>query len=126
MATAPRIEFSDEPQEFETVSGMHLIDPSFHEEHFPWRQTIGFLASLGLTFAALAIARSRALSALGLTAIVLALAAGQAGIQLGVFMHLRESRGPAWQVPMLALGIVIALGIVGMSIWVMTFKWGVS
>jgi len=58
--------------------------------------------------------------------VVLALAAVQAGIQLACFMHVREAAGPAWQLPVLGAAVMIAVGIVIFSIWIMTFKWGVS
>lgn len=124
MSTAEERDLSESPQEFE--QGLRLIDPHFAEERFPWRQVIGFAASLALTFAALLLVRRGLLAPQGITAVLFALAALQAGIQLGVFMHLRESRGPAFHVPLLALGIAIAVGMVGMSVWIMTFKWGVS
>ena len=124
MSAAEERTFLESTQEFE--QGLRIIDPHFTEERFPWRQVIGFAASLALTFAALLMVRGRILAPQLLTPVLLALAAAQVGIQLGVFMHLRESRGPAWHVPLLALGIGIAVGMVGMSIWIMTFKWGVS
>lgn len=61
-----------------------------------------------------------------LATVALVLAAVQAALQLGVFMHLRESRGPAWQVIPLALVFLMAAVLVGLSIWIMAFKWGVS
>ena len=61
-----------------------------------------------------------------LLSVILTLAVIQAGLQLGVFMHLKEGRGLAWQLIPLYLVFLIAIGMVGMSIWIMLFKSGVS
>lgn len=122
-----RIESHPEPepvQEFET--GFEWLNPRFAEEGLPWAQVAGYAGSLLLTFAALYLALHHLMAPLMLVGVILVLAAGQAGLQLGVFMHLRESRGTAWQVLPLFLAFAIALGLVGMSVWVMAFKSGVS
>lgn len=59
-------------------------------------------------------------------AVILTLAVGQAALQLGVFMHVRESRGPAWPILSLGLAFFIATGMIGMSIWIKLFQAVVS
>ena len=103
-----------------------LLQPHFAAERFPWAPVAGYAGSLLLTFVALDLVVRHVLPAASLFALVLALAGGQAGLQLGVFMHLRESRGPAWHILPLGLAFLIALGLVGASLWIMAFKWGVS
>ncbi len=102
------------------------LAPHFEGDGFPWQQVLGYIGSLILTFAALLSVVYHILPPMGLLVVILALAVGQAALQLGIFMHLRESRGSTWHIITLGLGIVIALGLVGMSMWIMTFKSGVS
>ncbi len=103
-----------------------LLAPKFEEHAFPWRQIFGYAASLVLTLGALLLVERRVLAPTALLVVILALAAIQAGLQLGLFMHLRESAGATWHVVTLAIGIGVAIGIVIFSIWIMTFKSGVS
>lgn len=103
-----------------------FLVPKFHKHGFPWTQVWGYVGSLVLTFVAFYLVVAHLMSPLVLLAVILALAVGQAALQLGVFMHLRESRGPAWQVIPLGLAFAIAGGLIGMSIWIMAFKSGVS
>ena len=103
-----------------------FLRPHFAEERFPWVQVGGYVGSLLLTFIAFALVVHHLLAPAVLLAVIMALAAGQAALQLGVFMHLRESRGPAWQVLPLGLSLAIAIGLVIASLWIMAFKWGVS
>jgi cytochrome aa3-600 menaquinol oxidase subunit 4 len=121
------IESHPEPepvQEYE--AGFEWLQPRFAAEGFPAAQVAGYAGSLVLTFAALYLAVHHVLAPVALVAVLLGLAAGQAALQLSVFMHLRESRGTAWQVLPLFLAFAIALGLVGMSVWIMAFKSGVS
>ncbi len=116
----------DPSRSTETEAGFEFLNPHFAPERFPWPQVWGYGGSLLLTGAAVYLVLLHVLPAAGLGALVLALAGGQALLQLGVFMHIRESRGPAWQILPLGLSFVIAFALVGMSIWIMTFKWGAS
>lgn len=102
------------------------LAPRFTPEGTPWKQIVGYAGSLLLTFIALGAAVRHLLSPQGLVVVILALAGLQAAWQLLSFMHLRESRGSAWHVVTLFLGIGVGLGIVGFSVWIMTFKSGVS
>ncbi len=103
-----------------------FLKPRFEEEKFPTVQIAGYIGSLVLTFAAYFLVMNHVLPGLALLAVILVLAGLQAALQLGVFMHLKESRGLAWQLIPLYLVFLIALGMVGMSIWIMLFKSGVS
>lgn len=109
-----------------TEEGLGFLEPRFAPEGFPWMQIWGYLGSLVLTLGAFALVLRHVLSPTLLLAVILTLAGGQAALQLGIFMHARESRGLAWQIIPLGLAFFIALGMVGMSIWIMLFKSGVS
>lgn len=103
-----------------------LLAPRFEQHDLPWRQIVGYVLSLGLTLSAYLLVVHRVLPPFGMIIAILALAGVQAALQLGLFMHLRESLGSTWHVPALALAITVALGIVIFSIWIMSFKSGVS
>lgn len=122
------LEFRPEAEDAVSDEGeaLRFMRPHFGEEKFPWIQIWGYIGSLVLTFAALIMVVDHVLSPLALLSVILALAVGQAALQLGVFMHLRESRGLAWQIIFLGMVLLMAVGMVGMSIWIMTFKSGVS
>ena len=105
---------------------LKFLRPKFHDDKYPVKQILGYAGSLVLTFAAYFLVISHALPAVALVAVILTLAVIQGGLQLGVFMHVREGRGLAWQVIPLYLVILMGLGMVGMSIWIMLFKSGVS
>jgi cytochrome aa3-600 menaquinol oxidase subunit 4 len=131
MATMVRSPEEMAPERAEEAEGaeealLRTLRPHFAAEGPPWVQVGGFAASLALTLVAFGLVLHRALPPGALLAAVLALAVGQAELQLGVFMHLRESRGPAWQVPFLLLAFAIAAGLIIASVWIMAFKWGVS
>lgn len=111
---------------FDRGSLLEILYPHFEKEGFPWAQIWGYLGSLVLTLVALWLVMDHVLSGTILLSVVLALAVVQAVLQLGVFMHLRESRGLTWQSIFLIMVLFMAVGMVGMSIWIMTFKTGVS
>lgn len=104
--------------------GFGFLQPRFVEEKFPTPQIMGYIVSLLLTFGSFILVIDKAFPATPLLIAILILAVGQAALQLGVFMHLRESRGPSWQILPLFLGFLIAGGLIGMSLWIMMFKWG--
>lgn len=103
-----------------------ILRPRFQGKGFPWLQLWGFVGSVLLTLAAYFLVVGHRMAPTILLAVVLTMAATQAVLQLGVFMHMRESRGIAWQVIPIGLAMFTALALVGMSIWIMTFKSGVS
>ncbi len=115
-----------ESEEAEAEGALAFLRPRFAEERFPWIQVWGYGGSLVLTLGAYFSVVRHVLAPQFLVAAILAMAAGQAALQLGVFMHLRESRGLSWQIVPLALAFFTALGMIGMSIWIMAFKSGVS
>jgi cytochrome aa3 quinol oxidase subunit IV len=114
------------PEESAAEEGLLFLAPKIESEGFPWLQIWGYIGSLVLTFGAFGLVVYHLMTPLMLLVVILTLAVGQAALQLGVFMHLREARGPAWQIVPLGLAFFIALGMVGMSIWIMLFKSGVS
>jgi cytochrome aa3-600 menaquinol oxidase subunit 4 len=116
----------DEEHELAIEPGFDFIKPHFEEPKFPMHQVWGYVASLILTFAALWLTINRVMSPSVLLGVVLAMAVAQGALQLGVFMHIKESRGPAWQLVPLGLAFAIGIGVVGMSAWIMLFKSGVS
>jgi cytochrome aa3-600 menaquinol oxidase subunit 4 len=124
MAAVQHHTIDELPEEREP--GLQFLQGHFAEASFPWTQVAGYAVSLALTGAALLLVINHWLPASALLAVVLALAVGQALLQLGVFMHLRESRGPAWHAMLLSLSLAIGVGMVICSVWIMTFKWGVS
>ncbi len=102
------------------------LAPRFEEEVFPWKQILGYMASLILTALAFGAVVKHILPAPFLIGFILFLAVLQASLQLGVFMHLREGRGSTWQIVTMSLAIFMGVGLVICSIWIMTFKSGVS
>ncbi len=115
-----------EAYERDNDRALKFLKPRFHEEKFPMTQILGYIGSLILTFAAYFLVINRVLPSIALLAVILTLAVMQGALQLGVFMHVREGRGLAWQLIPLYLVFLIALGMVGMSVWIMLFKSGVS
>ncbi len=125
---AARIPHPEPEEELGPGEGTEIaaLTPRFEEQEVPWRQVAGFFGCLLLTFAALWAAARHVLPPGSLVVAILALAGLQAAWQLASFMHLREGRGSNWHVVTLFFGIAVGLGIVGFSIWIMTFKSGVS
>ncbi len=103
-----------------------VLAPHFSSHKFPWHQVFGYVFSMALTAIAFLLVINQMLPVASLVFVVIVLAVVQAAIQFGVFMHLRESRGMAWQMLVLGLGGFIALCVVAGSIWIMMFKSGVS
>lgn len=87
----------------------------------PWRQWIGYAISVLLTFFALWIALSGRAGSAPFLAGLLFLAVLQIGVQLFFFMHVTESQGARFHLPLLTLGIFFAFAVIAGSIWVMTF-----
>lgn len=114
------------PEQSAKDEGLTFLEPRVHAEGFPSVQIWGYGGSLVLTFGSFYLVTRQLMPPVLLLAVLLTLAVGQASLQLGVFMHVRESRGPAWHVLPLGLAFFIALGMIGMSIWIMMFKSGVS
>lgn len=103
-----------------------VLTPHFHAQRFPWRQVVGYLVSIVLTLAAFLMVVDHVMAAALMIVVILGLAGVQAAVQLGCFMHLRESLGPAWHLVLLTLGAAVAVGIVGFSVWIVAFHWGAS
>jgi cytochrome aa3 quinol oxidase, subunit IV len=91
------------------------------QEHvgFPWKQVIGLLLSLALTFLALWIAVGLKLPVNVTIAIIVALAIFQAFIQLFMFMHVTEGTEPVHQLISILFGIYVAFAVVAGTIWIL-------
>lgn len=122
---AAHVEHSEEATQ-DVEPGLGFLNPHFAEESFPWPQIWGYIASIVLTVTALLLVVHHLMVPAMLLALIFALALAQGALQLGLFMHLRESRGVAWQILPVGLAFAIAFGLVGASLWIMAFKWGVS
>ncbi|TGA97961.1 cytochrome aa3 quinol oxidase subunit IV [Sporolactobacillus shoreae] len=89
---------------------------------FPWKQVIGLLLSLVLTFLALWIAVGHLLPVQPTIAIIVALAIFQAFIQLFMFMHVTEGTEPVHQLIGILFGIYVAFAVVGGTIWILYYQ----
>lgn len=87
---------------------------------FPLSHVIGFVFSLILTFGAAGIALKTDLSFKVIMWIIGSLAIMQAGIQLFMFMHLREGEDGKTNVLNIIYGVFMAVVIVAGSIWVLS------
>lgn len=90
------------------------------QNRFPISHVIGFVFSLVLTFAAALIALRTDLSFTVIMWIIGSLAVLQAGIQLFMFMHLREGEDGKINMINIIYGVFMAIVIVVGSIWVMS------
>lgn len=88
---------------------------------FPKTQVYGFALSLVLTFAALFIALKTSISFTAIMLIIGTLAIIQAGLQLFMFMHLRDGEDSAAQTINVLYGVFIAVVTIAGSLWVMSF-----
>ncbi len=93
-----------------------------HSKGFPATQIYGFIASLLLTFAALFIALKTSLPVTTIMYIIGALAFIQAGMQLFMFMHLKDGEEDGAKAINIYYAIFLALVTVFGSMWVMSFS----
>ncbi|MDF1510499.1 cytochrome aa3 quinol oxidase subunit IV [Robertmurraya sp. DFI.2.37] len=91
-----------------------------HTNRFPISHVLGFIFSLILTFGAAFIALKTNLSFKVIMWIIGTLAVLQAGIQLFMFMHLREGEDGKTNVINIIYGVFMTVVIVVGSIWVMS------
>lgn len=89
------------------------------EKGFPVSHVLGFLMSLVLTFATVAIALKTSLSFQSILWIIGTLAVIQAGLQLYMFMHMNEGEDGKSVVINVLYGFFIAVVTIAGSIWVM-------
>ncbi|MCQ2009874.1 MAG: cytochrome aa3 quinol oxidase subunit IV [Sporolactobacillus sp.] len=88
---------------------------------FPWKQVIGLLLSLALTFIALWIAVGLSLPVHVTLTIIVGLAIFQAFIQLFMFMHVTEGTEPVHQLIGILFGIYVAFAVVGGTLWILAY-----
>lgn len=89
---------------------------------FPWKQVIGLLLSLALTFLALWVATGLSLPVQLTLAIIVGLAIVQALIQLFMFMHFTEGTEPVHQMLGIAFGVFVTVVIVAFTIWILYYE----
>ncbi|RAP73433.1 cytochrome o ubiquinol oxidase subunit IV [Paenibacillus montanisoli] len=80
---------------------------------------IGFAISIILTIIPILVAMKGWLEGTSAVVVLIGAAVLQFAVQLLFFMHLREEKGPRYNLMTLILGIVIAVTIVAGSIWIM-------
>lgn len=95
---------------------------SDHSKSFPVTQIYGFILSLVLTFAALFVAFKTSLSITIIVYIIGAFAFIQAGLQLFMFMHLKDGEENGAKMVNIFYAIFLALVVVFGSLWVMSFS----
>ncbi len=86
-------------------------------DHFPWSHVVGFAFSIILTLFAIWIAFYTDLSVSAIVWSIIGLAILQAGVQLFMFMHVREGEGQTQVATMFysaGVGVIIVIG----TIWV--------
>lgn len=88
---------------------------------FPITHVVGFIMSLVLTFAAVAVALKTSLPVKTIVWIIGTLAVIQAALQLYMFMHMNEGEDGKSQTVNVLYGFFIAVVTVAGSIWVMSF-----
>ncbi|XJZ28816.1 cytochrome aa3 quinol oxidase subunit IV [Bacillota bacterium Lsc_1132] len=88
---------------------------------FPITHVVGFITSLALTFAAVAVAFKTSLPVKTIVWVIGSLAVIQAGLQLYMFMHMNEGEDGKSQTINVLYGFFIAVITVAGSIWVMSF-----
>ncbi|KQL50799.1 quinol oxidase subunit 4 [Heyndrickxia shackletonii] len=86
---------------------------------YPIGHIIGFLLSLAMTILAAIVALRSGLPKPAIMSIIGVLAFMQAGMQLFMFMHIKESDNSVVQIGNIIYSIIIALTIVLGSVWVM-------
>lgn len=82
---------------------------------------MGFLYSIILTVIPLILVLYNLLSEVNLIVTILLAACLQFLVQIYYFMHLKESNNRGYILLTLAVGIIIAVTVVGGSAWVMSF-----
>ncbi|MBP3040898.1 cytochrome aa3 quinol oxidase subunit IV [Bacillaceae bacterium Marseille-Q3522] len=87
---------------------------------FPVQHVIGFVLSLVFTFLAAAVALKTSLSTTVIMWIIGILAVIQAGMQLFMFMHMKEGEDGHMQTINIVYGFLVAIIIVFGSIWVLS------
>ncbi|MBD1379751.1 cytochrome aa3 quinol oxidase subunit IV [Metabacillus arenae] len=89
--------------------------------HFPWHHVIGFATSIILTLIALWVAMYTELSSTLKIVTIFIFGFIQAGLQLFMFMHVREGEDGGWNVINMLFAAFIAVVIALGSYWVMEF-----
>ncbi|WP_308637200.1 cytochrome o ubiquinol oxidase subunit IV [Paenibacillus silvisoli] len=80
---------------------------------------IGFAISIILTIIPIFVAMKGWLEGTSAVVVLIGSAVLQFAVQLLFFMHLREEKGPRYNLMTLILGLVIVVTIVAGSIWIM-------
>ncbi|MRX71171.1 cytochrome aa3 quinol oxidase subunit IV [Bacillus lacus] len=98
-----------------------MVANSKSQNHFPWSHLIGFLGSIALTLLAMWLILGTDLPLVPVLIIIFGLAFVQAGIQLLMFMHMKESSSGRHQTANMLFSAFIAIVIVAGSVWILNF-----
>jgi len=79
----------------------------------------GFLASISLTLCAYWLATHGAMGSTVLTGVLAGLAIIQFGVQMILFLHVGEERGPRWRLAAACFMLGVVLILVFGSLWIM-------
>lgn len=79
----------------------------------------GFTLSIVLTIIPLLVILNSWMTGIAGMIVILAAAVLQFAVQLLYFMHLREEKGPRYNLMALILGIVVVVTVIAGSIWIM-------
>lgn len=82
----------------------------------------GFILSIVLTIIPLVLVLNHMMGKAALTVSILLAAVLQFVVQLFFFMHIRDGKGPRYNIMALILGIIFVVTIVAGAIWIMSFN----
>lgn len=90
------------------------------EPHLSYRKyLLGFVSSLALTVGAYLLATNSTVSKTTLALILAAFALTQFIVQMVLFLHIAEERGPRWKLGAALMMLIVVLILVFASIWIM-------
>ncbi|OXM16470.1 cytochrome o ubiquinol oxidase subunit IV [Paenibacillus herberti] len=84
--------------------------------------TMGFILSLILTVIPMVIVFNDLMGRTGTLAVILITAVAQLFVQMWFFMHIRDEKGPRYNLMALSLGILLVITIIAGSVWIMSFN----
>lgn len=102
----------------------HGHDHGHHEENHGSVKsyTIGFILSLILTVIPMVIVFNDLMSRTGTIIVIMITAIAQLLVQMLFFMHIKDEKGPRYNLMALSLGALIVITIIAGSVWIMSFN----